>query len=133
MPNLLFKCLTKAIASEGARLNCGPKWTFARRSFLHVFDDHLKCGDWKIEHKDIKDVELCSIRSILFFPGHVLKISTADKTYHFGMHGSRFWTGPLPFPVRRKKEPVSLSNTVIRIIFVGYLDSGIRGTPYLIL
>ena len=100
MPTLLHKCLTKATAADGDQMHCGPNWILARRSTLEVYDDHLRCRDWRIDYADIQDATLFSIRANWFIPGYVLRVTTPARTYHFGLNWGRFWKGPLPFAAR---------------------------------
>jgi hypothetical protein len=121
MSSLLYKCLAKAIEGDGSRWAHGLKWVFARRAFLKVFDDHLECGDRRIENKAITSAVIRPVRSVLFLPGYVLKIVAGSGTYHFAVHGNPFWDGPLPFPVQHEEGAFSVPNLVFRILFIGYL------------
>ena len=89
MPNLLYSCMTKATDAEGDQMQYGPNWLLSRRGVLRVFDDHLECGNWHVDYREIQDAVLFSVRSI-FIPGFVLRISTGSKTYYFGLNWGRF-------------------------------------------
>ena len=115
--------MTKAIIADGDQLEAGPRWMTSRRAALRLFDDHLVCGDWKVRYDDIREAVLASFRSpILRIPGHVLSARTDTHTYHFGLNGSRYWKGDLPFPVTRTKTHLRLSwiSITARAILIGY-------------
>lgn len=115
--------MTKATTAEGDQLKRGVNWATSRRGILKVFEDRLECGDWRIDYPDISQAVLYSIRSLLFFHGYVLKVSTPNKTYHFGLNWGRFWKSDLPFEVSREKG--SLGHTalsvLVRILVVGFI------------
>jgi hypothetical protein len=116
--------MTKAIIADGDQLETGPQWITARRAMLHLYDDHLTCGDWEIHYVDIRDAVLASFRSpILRIPGYVLSARTDTHTYHFGLNGWRYWSGKLPFPVTRKSTRLRLSwiSIVARAILLFYI------------
>ena len=100
----------------------GPNWLFSRRAVLKVFDDHLVCGDWKVDYRDIQSAVLYSIRSF-FLPGYVRRVDTVGKTYHFGLQGGRYWRGTLPFTVQREKGRIGYSpfSIVVRAVLIGCL------------
>ena len=107
MSKLLFQCMTKATTAKGNQFRIGIPWAFSRRAFLKVFDDHLECGDWRIDYTSINDATLFAYRSVFYIPGYVLRINTDEKTYNFGVNGWKYWEGELPFPVRRDKGRVA--------------------------
>lgn len=82
----------------------------SRRARLHLLEDRLDCGDWTIRYDEIREAVLSSFRShILRIPGFGLAVRTENKTYHFGLNGSRYWDGELPFPVTRQKSKLRMS------------------------
>jgi hypothetical protein len=123
MAELLYKCLTKATNAEGDQMRFSVNWALARRGFLKVYEDRLVCGDWTIPHTEITNAVLTSFRSTLFIPGHVLRVDTAERTYHFGLHGSKFWKSDLPFKVSREQGSLGYStfSIVARVILVAVL------------
>lgn len=124
MSQPIYSCMTKAIIADGDQLQAGPKWILSRRAMLRLFDDHLVCGDWNVRYDEIREVVLASFRSpILRIPGYVLSARTDTHTYHFGLNGTRYWKGDLPFPVTRKKTRLRLSwiSIIARAILIGYL------------
>lgn len=116
----VHQCLTKATTAEGDQMRYGPNWLFSRRGMLKVFDDRLVCGDWSIPFSEISEATLYSYQSSFFIPGYVLKVQTAQKTYHFGLNGSAYWKGDLPFPVKREKSNLGYSpfSVVVRVLAV---------------
>lgn len=129
MSNLLYKCMTKATTAEGDQRKYGPNWVISRRGSLHIFDDHLECGNWQIKYGDIHSAVLYSFRSFfLRIPGYVLTVETAERTYHFGLNGwGPFWKGELPFAVKREKGKLGFTwfSIIVRLILVGYLAYGL--------
>ncbi len=122
MPEPIHSCMTKAVIGDGDRLECGPRWIAARRAKLRLFEDHLECGDWSVAYDQIHQAVLSSFKSpILRIPGYVLAIRTDSITYHFGLNGSPYWEGKLPFSVERQKTRLKLSpiSLVARIMVVG--------------
>lgn len=124
MSQLLHKCMTKAVVGDGDQLRTGPKWLLARRATLKLYDDHIECGDWRIDYAEIREEVLSSFRShLLRIPGYVLAIRTDAATFHFGLNGWAYWKGELPFPVRREKAMLRMSpfSLIVRLLAVGYL------------
>jgi len=124
MSELLHKCMTKAVIGDGDQIRSGPKWIFSRRGMLKVYDDHLECGDWRIDYAEIREAVLSSFRShILRIPGYVLAVRTDAAIYHFGLNGWGYWKNELPFPVRREKTRLRISpiSLIARLILIGYL------------
>ncbi|MBA4031232.1 MAG: hypothetical protein C0478_10150 [Planctomyces sp.] len=125
MSQLLHQCLTKATIAEGDQRQYGPRWITARRGKLQVFDDHLHCGHWSIPYPEITDAVLYSFRStFLRIPGYLLTVSTAEKTYHFGLNGwGSFWKNDLPFPVRREQGKLRYTwfSIAVRLLLFCYL------------
>ena len=122
MSELLHKCMTKATAAEGDQRRYGPNWLLSRRASLKVFDDHLECGDWRIDYSEIKNAVLCSFHTFfLRIPGYILTVETKHQTYHFGLNGwGRFWKGDLPFSVQREKGKLGFTwfSIAVRLIVV---------------
>jgi hypothetical protein len=117
--------MTKATTAEGDQRRYGPNWVLSRRAFLKVFEDHLECGDWRIDYTDITDAVLCSFRStFLRIPGYILTVATSERTYHFGLNGwGEFWKRDLPFAVRREQGKLGFTwfSIVVRLILFGYI------------
>lgn len=123
MDQPLYSCITKAVIADGDQLRTGPKWIISRRGRLKLYSDRLECGDWIIAYDEIDEAVLSSFRSpILRIPGYVLAIRTANDTYHFGLNGSRYWNGELPFPVTRQKTRLRMSpiSIIARVLLIGY-------------
>ena len=126
MSQLIHQCMAKGVIAEGDQLKHGPNWIFARRGRLKVYQDHLECGNWKVEYCNIKNATLYSVRQYVIvvpIPGYVLKIETENKTYYFGLNFNKYWKNELPFPVERQKGRLkfSLFSIVIRLVFLGYI------------
>ncbi len=129
MDNPIYKCMTKATTAEGDQMKLGPNWVTARRATLKVFPDRVECGDWTIPNEKIEEATLYSIRTSLIIPGYVLKLTTEEKAYHFGLNAGKFWKGDLPFSVKREKGKLTYSkfSIVIRIALVAYICYHIWG------
>jgi hypothetical protein len=121
-PSPIYTCLTKATTAEGDQMTYGVNWMLARRTRLKVYEDHLECGNWRIDYSTIQDAELIVFPSILI-SGYVLRINTADRRYHFGVNGNAFWKGEMPFAVVRREGKMKYStfSIAVRILIVGYL------------
>ena len=119
-PKPLFRGMTKGVIAEGDQLRYGPAWVTARRGILKVYPDRLECGDWTIPFTEVREAVLSSFRSAIGIPGYVLRVDTADRTYHFGLNGGRYWKGELPFPVRREEAKLRYSafSLVARVILI---------------
>jgi hypothetical protein len=92
---------------------------------LKVYSDRLVCGDWSIPFVEIDDAVLYTGQRWLMAV-HVLAVKAHGKTYQFGLHGSPFWRGELPFEVRREPLRMGYSwfSIIVRIIAwlaLGYL------------
>lgn len=125
MSRLLHKCLAKATTAQGDQRRYGPSWVVSRRAILKVFDDHLECGDWRINYSEIRNAMLYSFRSFfLRIPGYILVVETDDRTYHFGLNGwGRFWKGDLPFAARREQGQLGFTwfSILARLLIAGYI------------
>ncbi len=124
MEQPVHTCMTKAVIAEGDQLRCGPRWIAARRAKLRLYSDRLECGNWTVPYDQIRDAVLTSFRSpILRIPGYVLSVRTDEKTYHFGLSGSRYWRGELPFPVNRERGRLRLSaiSLLARGVLLGFV------------
>ena len=126
MSQLIHQCMAKGVIAEGDQLKHGPKWILARRGRLKIFQDHLECGNWTIEYRDIKNATLYLVRQYIIvipIPAYVLKIETEDKTYYFGLNPNKYWKNELPFPVERQKGRLgfSLFSITIRFALLGYI------------
>jgi hypothetical protein len=121
--------MTKATTAEGDQLKFGPNWVTARRATLKIFPDRIECGDWIIPNEKIEEATLYSIRTSLIIPGYVLKLTTEEKAYHFGMNAGNFWKGDLPFQVKRERGKLTYSklSIAIRIALVAYICYHIWG------
>lgn len=89
-----------------------------------LYGDRLECGNWTVPYDQIRDAVLTSFRSpILRIPGYVLSVRTDEKTYHFGLSGSRYWRGELPFPVNRERGRLRLSaiSLLARGVLLGFV------------
>jgi hypothetical protein len=115
--------VTKATRAAGDQLRYGINWALARRAKLKLFSDHLECGNWRVEYREIDSAVLYSIRTNLIIPGYVLKIQTPKQTYHFGLYRGRFWKGELPFPVVREKGKLRYSwlSLIPRFFLLSYV------------
>ena len=116
--------MTKATTASGDQVKYGPNWALSRRAFLKIFDDHIECGNWRIDYKEIRSAVLHTFPSIFMGHGYVLAIETTDKTYHFGLNRGRFWTKDLPFEVTRAEKTrlkYSAFSIAVRAILVGYV------------
>ena len=126
MSEPLHKCMTKATTAEGDQVRYSPNWIVARRAILKIFDDRIECGDWTIPLSKISDAVLVTFRGNFFLEAHLLRIDTAEKTYHFGLNAGEFWKGELPFEVKRERRKLAYSwfRIIFRIILLctlGYL------------
>lgn len=97
----------------------------SRRGSLRIFDDHLECGDWRIDYSDIRNAVLYSFRSVfLRIPGYILTVETSEQTYHFGLNGwGNFWMGDLPFAVKREKGKLGFTwfSILVRLVLLGFI------------
>ncbi len=115
-------CMVKAVKGAPDDFAYGMRWVTSQRGLLKIFQDHLKCGDWSITYSEVEEAELFKTRSG-FIPCYILKIKTRSSTYQFGLNGSKFWEGELPFEVKRTKGKLkySMFSLVIRILLIAFL------------
>lgn len=106
MDEPLYQGMTKGIVADEATPMPSMKWVTSRRGRLKVYGDRLECGDWTIPFDQIKASNLYEDAG-LFYPGHVLRVVTNDKTYQFGLNSNRFWKNELPFKVERIRRPAN--------------------------
>ncbi|MFA5689976.1 MAG: hypothetical protein WC959_12710 [Kiritimatiellales bacterium] len=103
-PHLKHVCLARAVATNEFSFlpDFSPKWAFARRGFLKIFDTYLTFGNWIIHYPDIESAKL-KIRSSgdFLFQGHILIIKTAVRVYQFGLPENKFWETKMPFDFER--------------------------------
>lgn len=85
----------------------GPSiaWVLSRRGRLRLYNDHLECGNWNIPYANISKATLTRLRSGFLLPGYLLSLETRDGAFRFGLNGTKYWAGPLPFPVTREQAP----------------------------
>lgn len=102
MTQPLHSCLTKATIEEGDDIRRSENWLMSRRARLKVMPDALVCGDWTIPYASIDDAVLFRTRN-LFIPCYVLRVKADGKIYQFGLNPGRYWSGELPFSVRRER------------------------------
>ena len=123
MSTLLHKCMTKATTAAGDQMRYSPNWVVSRRAMLKIYDDHIECGDWNIPYSELDAAVLSSIRSTFFMPGYILRIDTADTSYHFGLNWGKFWKLDLPFEVQRERGKLGYSkfSLVVRVLLIGYI------------
>ncbi len=100
MSELVHKCWAKSVLLEGSVAGAALSWTVARRGYLRIFNDQLRCGSWRIPYDDIEDAVLYTGWG-LFLPGHILLVRTRKRTYKFGLNLGGFWKGEVPFPLKR--------------------------------
>lgn len=119
MADLIRKCWTKGTKTEGTEIRRSFKWALARRGWLKVTSDALELGNWRIPYSEIDEAFLFSARSF-FIPYYVLCIKSKGITYQFGLNPGAFWSGTLPFPVKREKVRVghSVFSIAIRIVLL---------------
>jgi hypothetical protein len=124
--------MTKALIAEGDYTMPSARWIVSRRGTLKVFSDRLECGDWSIPYDEIEESVLHSGAGLLF-PGYVLKVTTQNKTYQFGLNPGGFWKGELPFPVRRTSRSrgqtlfVYTVRTVVMVVLAYWLWAKYHG------
>ncbi|MDX1972830.1 MAG: hypothetical protein SFY68_09905 [Candidatus Sumerlaeia bacterium] len=123
MSKPIHRCLTKATAAEGDQLQYGPNWMLSRRGILKVFPDRLCCGDWEVPFDSITEAVLYSVRGPFFLPGYVLKITTPERTIHFGLNSGKFWKSDLPFAVKREAAQLRYStfSRIVRLVVVVFI------------
>ena len=87
-----------------------------------MFEDRLECGDWTIPYAEIEAAELYQTRS-MFIPCFILKVRCKINTFQFGLNGSNYWKGELPFDVTRTKGRLKHSplSIVLRVALVAML------------
>ena len=110
MDEPIYKGMTKGVVADEAIPMPSPKWITSRRGILKVYGDRLECGDWIIPFDQIKESNLYKDAG-LFYPGHVLRVVTNDRTYQFGLNPNRFWKNELPFKVERIQR--SMTRTIL--------------------
>jgi hypothetical protein len=113
MPEIIFRCRTKATCREEGRLRFSLNWAFARRAKLVLTDKELVCGDWRIPYSEIEDASLVTVPT-LFGPARNLMVRWRGRTYQFQLKSESlwrmvihpFWDGPLPFQVHREVRSI---------------------------
>ena len=97
--------------------------TCSRRNVLQVTETELRCGNWTIPYTEIEQATLMGWRSWLGIPGAVLVVKVKVRTFQFGLMGSKFWEGELPFPVERKqgRPGYSTFSVILRVVVLAYL------------
>lgn len=52
------KCWCKATNQEKSEPRYSQNWATAKRAWLKIFDDYIKCGDWKINIDEIESAHI---------------------------------------------------------------------------
>lgn len=119
MQEPIYRCLTKGVKGASEAFAYGLSWVTARRSFLSIFHDRLECGNWIIPYGTMTRAVLFETRQ-MWIPCYILKIQTADACYQFGLNGSKFWAGELPFAVTREAGRLKYStfSIALRVVLV---------------
>ena len=119
---MLHKCQVKAVRSKDTKVCLGLRWIFSRRGRLKVFCDRLECGDWHISYSAITEAVLHSM-PWLWTKAYVLVVCTDETTYQFGLNPGSFWSGDLPFAVKRRQGGLfwTLFNVVRTIIYAALI------------
>ena len=120
MAKPLHRCMTKTTTAEGDCVRHSLNWVLSRRGILEIGTDALACGDWRIPYSEIDDAVLYSVRQMLI-PGYVLLIRSQGVVYQFGLNWGRFWSGEMPFPVRRESARLGYSwySIAVRVALLG--------------
>jgi hypothetical protein len=118
--------MTKATTAEGDELRYSPNWVVSRRAILKVMDDSLVCGNWTIPYSELKGAILYRVWAT-YMPCYILKVTTGEKSYQFGLNPRKFWKGELPFEVKREKAKLQYSNfsIVLRGMALIFIIKGI--------
>ncbi len=117
----LFRVYSKGTAAEGQEVRRSASWVTARRGWLHFFPDHLALGDWRVPYAAIETATLFRLKTV--FGGYVLRVTTAQRSYQFGMNPWALAGKRLPFPHEEQVTRVGYSplSVVVRIVALAYL------------
>lgn len=117
----LFRVFSKGTTAEGQGVRRSANWALARRGWLRFFPDRLELGDWRLPYADIEHATLFRLRTLL--GGYVLRVTTANQCYQFGMNPWALAGRTLPFPHDEQVTRVgySLFSVVVRILALAYL------------
>ena len=109
---------TKATDQELGAPRHSANWLVSRRGWLRVFEDRLECGDWVIPAASVTKATLYSVGM-----GHVLAVSTQERTYQFGLNPWVKVPLVLPFPFTTEKAKLGYSpfSIAVRVAAVAYI------------
>ncbi len=115
----LFRVFSKGTTAEGQDVRRSANWAVARRGWLRVFPDRLEMGDWRIPYPTIHQATLFRLKTV--FGGYVLRVTTTEQTYQFGMNPWALRRRSLPFPHDLQDTRVrnSMVTVIIRILALG--------------
>jgi hypothetical protein len=110
---------TKArrVSSEYAAVQHEAGWITARRAVVLLTNNRLICGSWVIPVSSIKSATLLRVKA-WFAKAFVLKISTDEGHYQFGLQYDSDWEQQTAFPmvIEDSKIGYSFFSIALRII-----------------
>ncbi len=94
----------------------------SKRAWLKLFDDRIECGDWTVPYSEIDEVVLYKAKDFVI-PALVLKLTTKDNVYQFGINPWCKIAEYLPISFREEKSSLGYSwlTTILRIAILCYL------------
>lgn len=115
---------TKArkVRGSSAKVQHEAGWIVARRGILLLTNSRLICGSWDIPLSSIQSANLLKVKAFLA-KGFVLKVSTENEHYQFGLQYDPAWESQtaLPLIVEESKIGYSVFSIIVRIIFLIFL------------
>ena len=98
--HILAAGATKArkVSSEFAKVQYEAGWIKAKRAVVLLTNDRLVCGSWEIPVSSIKTATLLRVKS-LFAKAFILKVSTDEEHYQFGLQYDPDWEKHTAFPM----------------------------------
>jgi hypothetical protein len=110
---VLFRVFSKGTRAEGTDVRRSENWIVARRGWLRVFEDRLEMGTWVVPYDAISDATLFRLRSIL--GGYVLRVTTGDQMYQFGINPWALTGRRFPFPHSEQDTRVRYSRFSVAV------------------
>jgi len=122
MSNLLYKCQTKATNKEKGDPRHSSNWITSRRTSFCVYDEHIECGNWYFEAKEIKNPILFKSKQG-FIKFDLIQFDYKDQTYQFGFNP---WAHPaqyinIDFKIEYKNVKFSPFSIVLRLLLIGVI------------
>jgi hypothetical protein len=124
----VYSCHARGAKGVSGIPKRGMHWIMARRGKLHVFEDRIECGDWRLPFAEMTNVILYAAKQT-FGAAHVLEVTTPNETYQFGLRARSKLEDYMSVPIERQDTKLKPSvYSIARISFIVVVGLWLIGT-----